>query len=465
MAYCIDFTASIYRRQQRFHGAVLVLACSAVLGAGWGGERLYNAWSRPSLAQNLNTYQSLAETVEPLYEQWCSVVDDFSTIAPYYRLLWSENAVDFLQVLVQRQGAVPPALTPLEWHLNTGGNVELKYELKLSGVGKRAQLASAEKALQELAFPRVATVTWKESDLADIESLPITVCFQLRPATHEEPPMPCAALKQVVERVRSRRASVLDCRLTQTETVNLALTRLVSDMFSAEQTERRDWKGRVEHAIDPGSFLDDIEQQLVAESRPVPEQVHDLRNAWNAIARQRWPWRRSELDNDSLPDEIRELESIVRSDLPPIQLFQPLSDRIQVLRRALRNGYSERDVFDDGKAALRLESEVFQQVGVLPRISIERPIEASGFMLAEWELMLDAPKDSKDGFTASDVLAALREIGNMHAGFVVQSIHLHLRMSQENGLEVERLTDVGLLAVRVDDAPQEKPVTVIDGKL
>jgi len=437
-----------------------------MFGVGWGSKKLYNAWSRPTLAQSLKIYQNLSDSLEPLYEQWCHVADEFDTIAPYYRLLWADNAVNSLQILVQRQGAVLPALTPLEWHLTTGGKVELKYELRLSGVGKRAQLASAEKSLQELAFPRVASVTWQEGDLADIESLPIASSFQLLPATYEKPPAPCVALGQAVTNIRSRIASVLDYSLTQTETVNLALTRLIGEAFSADQMKGQDWIERVENTVDPGALLDDMGQQLTADGRPVPLQLRELRKAWTGIAEQRWPWRRSELDNASLRDDIRDLETLVNSDLPPVQLLHPLSARFQVLHRALLNGYSERDVFDDRKAALRLESEVLHQVGALPIITIERPTVASDLLSTQWELTLNASVDSKAGFAAPDVLAALLRIGNMHAGFVVQSVRLHFRLNPQSDFEVERCIAKGLLAVRAEeDIPHEKLAFVTDGNM
>jgi len=454
LSYCFDFTHSYHRRRQ----AVLVMLVALLLACGAGsgrwGWQVYLAWQEPDLAQQLLAVENMASRIEPLYTRWRESAEQFQSVAPFYGLLWSENAVEALALLAGWQAQLPSQLVPVRWEVNTGGACVLTCRLRLDERNKRGQIESARASLEALPRPAPAAASWTDKDLAGIAELEMTVRFTLAAAAHTVAPGPPDSLKKAVEKIEARRKAVLAHALNgggaDLRIVRSVLETVLDAAYPKLSDDHVRWRERLGHMISPGIFLRDLERELADRNLPVPKALPALRDEWNRIASRRMPWRRlSSLDNSVLQEQTEALKALVEAGLPGIAMFDGVCGRIRTLKQALSAGYDFSAVFDEGYATRRLEQELGAIVPGAWQVKVERAPVHDGVMLATWTLTLrSAPRPGGGGqIPLAEAVRALRHIGGMQAGFVVRKVVLNMQAGTGTGTMVQDVVAEGLLAI------------------
>lgn len=453
MAYRIDFTESRYAWRRACVMALLVLVLAVGAALGWGGRHVYLQWERPTLGHNLQMIHELAARIEPLYDHWQECANAFAAVAPFYRLFWSANAVDMLEIIAGRQASLPPKLTPVRWVLNTGGACELTYTLHLEPRGRREQLDNARDSLVLLTRPVEAQVTWPEQPLANVQDLKFTVTFSLDQPACATLPAPPPILKRAIERIDVTRKAVhayplgggrgaADVRVVRGE-----LDQIVQQALAGQPERLEQWRKRLAAAVDPHSFLRNLERELLGHDEHAPPGLVAFREEWHRLASRQLPWRRLKpLDSPNLSGDADALKALA-SDAPSPAMFDAILGRVRLLQSALRKGYQAGAVFDEGELHRRFAHECLDLSSAVRQLTIQSAPANNGVIVAPWTLTIRPPAGG-DAVELTDLLIVLKRIRGMQAGFIVERVDVQL---QEKGTQgktgVRNASAAGVLAV------------------
>jgi hypothetical protein len=456
LSYRLDFTTAIHRRKKRiaFWSAAGVLCF--ILGGGAAGWKIYDIWTRPTLAQELVAYHDTVSRIEPVYRRWNELIEAYDAISPWYSLYWADSPTNVLAVLKRFAEHLPANLHPVRFSLRTGKACEMQFLLHLEDVDRIAQRDRAVRALESLFAPWNPTVTWREQYLGEIQSLPIGVSFDLRGAPFGHPPPPPDDLKQAMKRVETIRDEIRSLNIPKCHdrkssqplgsAVEGAWLRIAPDVRAGLLNGKDCWEQRKQHWLDPSRFLTETEDAVLRAGGGVPQELRQTRELWLAHANGRWPWEREKsFHAGRLAEEGRQLSRLVKSGLPPMALFNELHDKCASLVKALQRGWTEREVFHEGVAVRCLK----ELGGPNSAVNVSPEEMRDGLMCASWSLVL-RPRESGENervVSLTDFCEIIESLLSVNKGFLIE----HIILDFENGSRIaSRAQASGLLAVRID---------------
>lgn len=472
LAYSIDYTAHYYRRKRVRVFACVVLFLILIAVVASLVERGYEYWKRPTLAQKLSLYRQRTRNVEPLLEDWKDAREQYSSIAPYYELYWTrERFANLLASLERKQSALPDNLFPSSWTLNAAGDESsLRYELNLAEGSrqKRQQCENAVQALKSMlsqhgdcVVANSINVQYLNRDLLGISKIPFTVTFKIKNNQKNSLPEVPATLKEIVEKIKARRSTVLECKLEngpcENETIRTmlvtALNSLKPLLENSGDNEYKQLYSKIENTLDPGALLDGM-KKVIPEDANIPEKFQRIVEYWEQLSSRRLPGMRfRELDNKEFAAEIESMESFFQSDLGSAgKVFQEIVSRVGVLRKPLLKGYSEIEVFDEGVAQHCIEKICNEHSLGTPRQSFERKHEDDDLILAEWEMRLGgedkSDRNSRSTLPVSVLLDCIVKIPAMQNGFQIARVNIELGGGTDADIIAAETTVSGILPVR-----------------
>jgi hypothetical protein len=492
--YCIDYTADVHQRSRwgiRLFLAFLLVALAAL---GWGGYWTHNEWSRPTLAQQLGAYHRLAGTLEELYAEVVATGDSFDAISPWYTLYWSESVTNVAVHLVEGMERLPDRLTPIRWRLINGGRCELTYKLTFGPGSRREQLDEARGHLKQSLAEWSPEITGRDTDLADLREVVLSVSFNLRSAAYRKQPDITPSFQRAVNQVKAHRSAVrafeyyrpgiynrylsrkADAKASRTVDSLLLAVRSTCEHALRETSppsEYRDWPDYFERAVDPGALIRDIRSALLAKGIPLPSSLSDWEDTWMQVADRRWPWRRARaLDHPGLLADTEQLSALLHGRLPEkdstlleeerralllrrlpaIEVFRERTERLALLREALRLAMTEAEVFDERKAQNHLDA-LF--AAGWPegswRTTLEKLKRQGDLLPVKWEVRL-APGDAKtvgrNDVDPRRVVERFVEISALRYGFEIEEMDVEMIVDRDGRGRVESAKASGLLIVR-----------------
>jgi hypothetical protein len=463
LAYRIDFTERRYRLKRTVVWVIAISLMALCVMLAVLGMRVYRQWEKPTLAEKLAAMHGYAEGMEPVYRDWMACVNAFNSVAPFYHLFWSTNAVETLATMLSREELLPRSLQSLSWSLKTGGDCELQFALKLEPQERRHQLTETVEAIRSLVAPLEAKVSWAEHDLAAISELDITLAFTLPGPAYESVPSPPAVLQRTVDHIDATRKAVQAYQWTgQSKRDPLAVINKLETIYKRAIDDDSHtslyWRKQLKSAVDPYSFLRELERDLEKHNRPVPPELVAFRDEWQQLASRRLPWRRLKiLDTPQLESDVEILKALT-TGVPAPLFFESIMKRIAILKATLRGGYERESVFDE----TILRSRVKQACNDLPLESdafdVQESASHDGFILATWSLRMthsDAVNGVEHVVELHDFLSALERILALKVGFVVDQVAITFDDARPMGLTVIDARATGLLAVCDEQAVVE----------
>lgn len=463
MPYTVDFTNPIHARKRLRRYVYIALLILALAGSGEAIRWLYAEWSRPVVGQRLATYHRLGLHLEHVQQRWEEARSSYEAMESWHRLFGSECMIRTLPVLADSPARLPRNLIPRRATFTTGGACEMSYLLRFRPAAKQRQLQDAIEGLEELYAPWAPEIQWqKDVDLGPLNEMPITVRMRLAEPPHRGLPPPPGALTRNTRRVQEVRQAVRDHAVDRSRRRAAGTRNAEAIMQEALVSARpylpddrpatgQNWPDYMRRAVDPGTFMRDLEQAVREAGHPVPEALIQAQNEWDKLALRRWPWRRVRpLENALRPGDLKAMEDLIAAQLPTSAEFDRMVRRIEELKELMARGFDEAAVFHEGEAERALDSCFSGWSTDAWRASVNRAPSRDGLILAPWEVRITAGRETgrTRAVTAEDVASSLRCISDLQYGFVIETLDLEMEMRADRALVITRGTVKGILIVK-----------------
>ncbi len=377
--YQINFSTERIEGINKIRWLVCFLILCLLTGAGIFGFYLYEESKKPVLAPRLDAYQTHVTQVTQTLQDWKQAEAGWQEVRTYVEQEDQLAPADMLRALegLAQMGAQPSsdgcpyAFLPERLEIRREGSIVLTGEASLPEREKVAHcarlaemvakqvtnvVASITNAVTAQIFPlapHALTFEWaKPVPGAEDERLKATLTAAFangKPLAFKSPP---PELEKRLAEAKTWHTKVGQCKLAMASGKKEKVEDLLNRMLSENKKALGDGYERIkaisETAVNPLAVSRAVREALGAKT---PGGVAAFEHAWNALAQEKWPWRRvAELDNPALDTSIANLVVwLGEGVLPRKQAFLTIQSRNLAYLNAMTNGVQSQHIENEKK--------------------------------------------------------------------------------------------------------------------